>query len=72
MYPFIYKVTIYNEYDEKVEKVAGVTFAETWTEAMCHIEGYYGDELIDVHIDGLEEGSCLELSIEEAERLVKE
>jgi hypothetical protein len=68
--PYIYKVTIYNEVSEAAEKVGGVTFADSFSEAVKHLENHYGDTLIDIHIDELEESEVLEFPIKVAEDIV--
>ncbi len=50
MYPVEYKVAIWDDDVEKVEKRHGVTFAENYAEAMANIEQYYGDTIIDVKL----------------------
>lgn len=44
-YIFIVNVGIY---DDEVETVAGITFANSYTEAMSFIMKDYGDEIIEV------------------------
>lgn len=73
MYPYIYKATICSEFNDYKEEVkSGCTFGKNFTEAMHNIEEYYGDELVDIHIDVLEEGETLEFfNYEEADNIVK-
>lgn len=68
--PYIYKVTVFNEVSETTEKVGGVTFADSFSEAVKHLENYYGTTLIDIHIDELEECEVLEFPIKVAEDIV--
>lgn len=68
--PYIYKVTVFNEVSEQVEKVAGVTFASKFSEAVHNLENHYGDTLIDIHIDELEEAEVLEFPVETAEGII--
>jgi hypothetical protein len=68
--PYVYKVTVFNEISERTEKVAGVTFASKFSEAVHKLENYYGNTLIDIHIDELEEAEVLEFPVETAEGIV--
>ena len=64
MYPFEYEVQVYDEFSEKVNKyetIHGITFADTYTEAMKNIESYYGDTIIDIKLYMNEEQSVYEL-----------
>ena len=63
IYPVEYEAEIYNEIKEKVENVHGVTFANTFSEAMEKIEGYYGDELCSVMLFMLEENEIYEFEM---------
>lgn len=47
MGPFEYTVVICSEFnDYKEETIKGITFAGSYTEAMAHIEDYYGQEIV--------------------------
>lgn len=61
MYPVEYIVTIWDDLTNKEEVVKGITFAKNYTEAMSKIEDYYGNEIIDIKMFMLEEGSVYEL-----------
>lgn len=64
MYPFEYEVQVYDEFSEKVNKyevIHGITFANTYAEAMENIESYYGDTIIDIKLYMNEEQSVYEL-----------
>ena len=41
-------------YDSEMSTEKGVVFAETFTEAMALVEGYYGLELCSISMTGLE------------------
>lgn len=45
-----YQLKIWNEVDSKEEIRSGVVAADTITEAMQEIEGYYGDEIMEVQM----------------------
>lgn len=71
MYPVVYWCEIYDSYEQKTLQVSGCTFAENYTEAMEHIEAYYGDMLCEVKIQLIEESSILEFkTYEEAKKIV--
>lgn len=71
MYPVVYWCEIYDSYEQKVIQVSGCTFAANYTEAMKHIEAYYGDMLCEVKIQLVEESSVLEFkTYEEAKKIV--
>lgn len=64
MYPIEYEVQIYDEFSEKENKyeiIHGVTFGNTYTEAMENIESYYGDDIINVKLYMNEEHSVYEI-----------
>lgn len=63
MYPFEYKVNIWDDFEGKEEIVCGITFGEDFVHAMEHIEEYYGDTLILVELYPLEEGTVYELDM---------
>lgn len=72
VYPFIYWGEYFNTLEEEKVEMSGCTFAENYTEAMSNIEEYYGDELISIHLEPLEESSILEFSdIFEAQKILK-
>lgn len=65
MYPVEYSATVYDVYNKmecNTEQVYGITFANTYTEAMENIEGYYGDSIIDIRLFMQEESSVYELN----------
>lgn len=74
MYPFAYHVTICNEFtDWKNEERAGVTFAPTFCEAVAHIEGHYGNEIVFLTVGAInDEQSVLELPEEVVSELESE
>lgn len=74
MYPFIYKVEIFNsDYMAAPKKIGGITFSETFSEATSKIESAYGEELCDLYLAPLEEGEILEFPKEEiAEDILNE
>lgn len=45
-----YQLKIWNEVDSKEETRSGVVAADTIVEAMQEIEGYYGDEIMEVQM----------------------
>lgn len=67
MYPAEYEVRYWNDVDEKMCTVHGVTMTESFTEAMQNIEDYYGDELDFVSIILLEEASVYEFESTQSE-----
>ena len=66
MYPFAYHVTCCSEYTEfKNEVHYGVTFGKNMSEAMAHIESYYGNEIVHCEVTYLDsEQEILELNEE--------
>ena len=71
MYPAIYWCKIYDDIEMKMISISGCTLAENFTDAMRHIEAYYGDELCDVTIELMEESSVIEFkTYEEAKKIV--
>ena len=48
MSPFEYVINYWCDIDEKEKKAHGVTFANSYSDAMTNIEDYYGDCIIDV------------------------
>lgn len=72
MYPFIFWGTRVREDNYEYEKFSGCTFADSYTEAMTTIENYYGDELVDIHLESLEEDNVIEFSNpKEGKKIVK-
>lgn len=73
VYPFIYWATIPSLEDEcQMEERTGCTFAESYAEAMANIEEFYGDKLISIKLDQLEEGNLLEFhNPKEADEIVQ-
>lgn len=61
MYPVEYKVRCWDGDENKEYKAYGVTIAENYTNAMSNIEGYYGEELIEVKLFMQEENSVYEI-----------
>ena len=56
---FEYKVTYWDEVDEKMRQSVGLTFAATLTEAVKKVEEYYGKDAIDdIEARAFEEGEC--------------
>ena len=62
MGPFEYKVTVYDEGKHCNENYKGITFADSYADAMYNIETYYGQDIIDVKIYGLEESLVYEIN----------
>ena len=61
MYPVKYEVEITSEFNNwNIEKIKGVTFGEDYADAAKNIESYYGNELINMKMEMLEEGSVYE------------
>lgn len=48
MYPVEYEAMVWNEDEDKSEILHGITFGESYTNAMSNIEKYYGDEIISI------------------------
>ena len=53
MYFFEFKVVFYIDGKEHTE--LGVTYAETYTDAVSQIESWYGDDMVELRVCGLEE-----------------
>lgn len=72
-YPYIYWATIPSFDDEtQLEERTGCTFAESYAEAMSNIEEFYGDELVSIKVEELEEGNLLEFhNPKEADEIVQ-
>ena len=60
MYPVEYKAIVWNEIECENEEVHGITFGETYTEALELIEKYYGDDIISIELIMHEEGEVFE------------
>jgi len=60
MYPVEYEADVYNDMNGNMETLHGVTFADSYAEAMNKIENFYGDNLDKVTITLLEENSVYE------------
>lgn len=61
MYPVKYEAEITSEYNNwEIEKVKGITFGESWADAASKIEEFYGNELIWMKMEMLEEASVYE------------
>ena len=73
IYPFIYWATIPSlEDDTQLEERSGCTFTESYAEAMENIESFYGDELISIKMDQLEENVLIEFhNPKEADEIVQ-
>ena len=71
--PYIYWATVPSIEDEyQMEERTGCTFAESYAEAMANIEEFYGDELISIKLDQLEESNLLEFhNPKEADEIVQ-
>ena len=52
--------TIYDRINGYESEVFGVTFANTYCEAMENIEAYYGEDIITISLYALEECSVYE------------
>ena len=64
MYPVEYEVQIYDEFSSKENKyeiIHGITFGNTYAEAMENIEEYYRNQIIDVKLYMNEEQTVYEL-----------
>lgn len=62
MYPVEYSAMVYDEMQYNTEQVYGITFADSYAEAMEKIEKYYGDTIIDIRLFMQEENSVYELN----------
>ena len=67
MFPAKYSALFWNECDKVTERVKGITFCESYADAMKNIETYYGRELIAVTIELQEEAPVYEVSSKEVE-----
>ena len=72
IYPFIYWATVPSwEDDVQFEERSGCTFAASYAEAMKNIEGFYGEDLISIKMEALEENAVLEFhNPKEADEIV--
>lgn len=62
-YPVKYEVEICSELEDyKIEKIKGVTFGDSFADAMYNIEEYYGKELLTAKLEMLEEASVYEFT----------
>ena len=61
LFPIEYEALVWNCIDSTEETVYGITIAESFTDGMEKIEGYYGEELIQVTLYMCEESSVYEL-----------
>lgn len=73
IYPFIFWVTIPTLNDDgQLEERSGCTFAESFAEAMNNIENFYGEDLVSIKLDQLEENFILEFhNPKEADEIVQ-
>ena len=60
--PFEYEVTVWYSGDRKAEKRQGVTFADSYSEAVENVEDFYGEDMIDVKLFALEENKVYEFN----------
>ena len=60
--PYIYKVLVYDDIKKENVHLAGITFAHKWSEAVAHMENYYGTPKFQLE-EKLERG-CVILDIE--------
>lgn len=60
MYPVEYEVMVWNDDEGKSEILHGITFGESYTDAMSNIEKYYGNEIIDIRLFMNEENTIYE------------
>lgn len=57
LYPYVYKIDWWDDYDEKEKKEMGLIFAHTYYEAMDIIGRWYGEEFINkLEIEVIEDG----------------
>jgi hypothetical protein len=59
---FEYICEFWNEIDGKMDTVFGITYADSFTNAMNQIEKYYGHTIESVKLYGLEPSSVYELN----------
>lgn len=72
MSPYIFHVTIYNEFEKKEEMESGILFAQSYSAAASIVDDTYRNTLIDMRLYALEEGNLLVLPEELVERIIKE
>lgn len=65
-----YKVTYYDEFDNKLKTAYGVTFAATYADAVHNIEQYY-DCIEKIFIYALMPYHCYEFNAEENSFIIK-
>lgn len=59
-YPAIYEVDVWNEFKGIKEKLHGITFCDNYANAAENIEGYYGESILEMKIELLEENTVFE------------
>lgn len=64
MYPYLYKLSLLNELTYETETVKGITFGETYSEAVERLEDYYGGEIIAIEYFMRLEDSPVEITDE--------
>ena len=69
--PYKYKATIYDGINGSRPEVFGVTFADTYYEAMKNIEAYYGEDIITVSLYALEEATVYEFDPKNINKLIE-
>ena len=68
MFPFTYTVRCADGIGSYTAQ--GVTFGQTFSDAMDHVEAYYGDDILDCKLMVLDDAqSVIELSEQEVKRL---
>lgn len=72
-YPAIYTIKIWNELSENTEVVHGVTFGDSYVDAIKNIEDYYGSDIVSIEYMEQLEGpqSVVEISENEFENILK-
>lgn len=60
MFPVEYEVEVYNDMNGNMETLHGITFADSYAEAMDKIENFHGDDINMVTITLLEKSTVYE------------
>lgn len=69
MCPVEYTMTFIEPGELEIKHLHGITFADTYAEAMEKIEDYYGEGIVDIKIMMLEECSVYDFEMNDGENL---
>ena len=61
---FEYRITWYNEYEDKEELIRGLAYGNTYAEALDNVIKDYGAKcIIDIYLQALEDTATIELNV---------